>query len=270
MINSIVCLKEVPDTAEAKVDPKTGNLIREGIPSIINPYDIHAVEEAIRLKESYGGKVTILSMGPPKAVDSIRKALGLGADRGILLSDRSFAGSDTLATSYILSQAINKIMTDESVDVVFCGKQAIDGDTAQVGPGIAARLGFAQLTYVTEIGPVDLYAKQLRAARKLEGGTEILTAGFPVLITVEKEINEPRYASFPNMLKAAETEIEVWDKSKFELDESAIGLKGSPTTVSRIFTPPAKTGGKVHQGEPRQLVKDLVDELFNRVLIMDK
>lgn len=270
MVNSIVCLKEVPDTTEAKVDPKTGNLIREGIPSIINPYDIHAVEEALKLKDAYGGKITILCMGPPKAVDSIRKALGLGADRGILLSDRAFAGSDTLATSYILSQAIKKMMSNENVDIIFCGKQAIDGDTAQVGPGIAARLGFAQLTCAIEIRRVDPNAKKLTAARKLEGGAETLTTDFPVLVTVEKEINEPRYASFPNMLKAAQTEIEVWSKNDLELDESNIGLKGSPTTVSRIFTPPAKTGGKVHKGDPRQLAKDLADELFNRVLILDK
>jgi len=270
MVNSIVCLKEVPDTAEAKVDPKTGNLIREGIPSIINPYDIHAVEEAVKLKDTHGGKVTILCMGPPKAVESIKKALGLGADRGILLSDRAFAGSDTLATSYILSQAIKRIMVGEKVDIIFCGKQAIDGDTAQVGPGIAARLGFAQLTYVMDIRHVDINARKVMTARKLEGGAEILQANFPVLITVEKEINEPRYASFPDMLKAAQMEVEIWSKNDFDLEESHIGLKGSPTTVSRIFAPPAKTGGKVYKGEPQQLAKNLADELFNRVLVMDK
>jgi len=270
MINSVVCLKEVPDTAEARVDPKTGNLIREGIPSIINPYDTHAVEEALRIREAHGGKVTILCMGPPKARDSIRKALGLGADRGVLLSDRAFAGSDTLATSYILSQAIRRLLAEGPVDLIFCGKQAIDGDTAQVGPGIATRLGMAQLTYVSEIIRVNPEQKQLQAARKLEGGREVLTAGLPALVTVEKAINEVRYAGFPNMLKAARAEIEVWDKAAIELDETQIGLKGSPTTVSKIFTPPPRTGGKVREGEPRQLVKELVDELFGRVLIMDK
>ncbi len=270
MINAIVCLKEVPDTAEARVDPQTGNLIREGIPSIINPYDTHAVEEALRIKETHGGTVTILCMGPPKARDSIRKALGLGADRGILLTDRAFAGSDTLATSYILSQAIKKLMREGPLDLVFCGKQAIDGDTAQVGPGIATRLGLAQLTYVSEIIRIDPVAKQLQAARKLEGGREVLTAGFPALISVEKAINEIRYASFPNMLKAAQAEIELWDKTSIEADETQIGLKGSPTTVSKIFTPPPRTGGKIRQGNAAQLAKELVDDLFNRVLVMDK
>lgn len=270
MINSVVCLKEVPDTADAKIDPKTGNLIREGIPSIINPYDIHAVEEAIRIKEAHGGTVTILCMGPPKAQDSIKKALGLGADRGILLSDRSFAGSDTLATSYILSQAIKKLMAQGTVDIIFCGKQAIDGDTAQVGPGIAARLDLSQLTYVTEITWIKPGEKQLQAVRKLEGGREVLVTGLPTLITVEKEINDVRYASFPNMLKAARINVDVWDKTTLELDESLIGLKGSPTTVSKIFTPPAKKGGKVHEGDPGQLVKELADELFSRVLVMDR
>ena len=270
MINSIVCLKEVPDTAEARVDPKTGSLIREGIPSIINPYDVHALEEALRLKEAHGGTVTVLCMGPPKARDSIRKALGLGADRGILLSDRAFAGSDTLATSYILSQAIRKMMADGPVDLIFCGKQAIDGDTAQVGPGIATRLGLAQLTYVNEITWVNPEQKQLQAARKLEGGREVLTAGLPALITVEKTINEVRYASFPNMLKAAKAEIELWDKSSIQLEDAQIGLKGSPTTVGKIFTPPPRAGGKIQAGEPRQLVKELADELFRRVLVMDK
>jgi electron transfer flavoprotein beta subunit len=270
MINSVVCLKEVPDTAEARVDPKTGNLIREGIPSIINPYDTHAVEEALRIKEAHGGTVTILCMGPAKARDSVRKALGMGADRGILLSDRAFAGSDTLATSYILAQAIKKLMAEGPVDLVWCGKQAIDGDTAQVGPGIATRLGMAQLTYVSEIIWVKPEQRQLRAARKLEGGREVLTAGLPALITVEKAINEVRYASFPNMLKAAGAEIEVWDKTSVDLDDSRIGLKGSPTTVGRIFTPPPRPGGRVRQGDPRRLVKELADELFNRVLIMDK
>lgn len=270
MLNSVVCLKEVPDTADAKVDPNTGNLLREGIPSIINPYDIHAVEEAVRIKEKHGGMVIILCMGPPKAKDSVKKALGLGADLGILLSDRSFAGSDTLATSYILSQAIRKLMSEGTVDLIFCGKQAIDGDTAQVGPGIAARLEVAQLTYVTGITSIDSRKKQVQVVRKLEGGRETLTSGLPALITVEKAINEVRYASFTNMLRAARTEIKVWDKSALELDESQIGLKGSPTTVSKIFTPPAKKGGRVRAGEPGMLVKELTGELFNRVLIMDR
>jgi len=270
MLNSVVCLKEVPDTADAKIDPKTGNLIREGIPSIINPYDIHGVEEAIRIKEKYGGKVIILCMGPPKAKNSVKKALGLGADLGILVSDRSFGGSDTLATSYILSTAIKKLMSEHTIDFIFCGKQAIDGDTAQVGPGIAARLNIAQLTYVNEITSIDPEKKQVQVVRKLEGGRETLTAKLPALITVEKSINEVRYASFTDMLKAAQAEIKIWDKNSLDLDQSQIGIKGSPTTVNKIFNPPAKKGGKVHTGAPDILVKELVEELFKRVLVMDK
>jgi len=270
MINSVVCLKEVPDTADAKIDPKTGNLIREGIPSIINPYDIHGVEEAIRIKEKFGGRVIILCMGPQKAKNSVKKALGLGADLGILVSDRAFGGSDTLATSYILSAAIKKLMQEHPIDLIFCGKQAIDGDTAQVGPGIAARLGIAQLTYVTEITSLDPEEKKIQVIRKLEGGRECLTAKLPALVTVEKSINEVRYASFPDMLKAAGTEIQIWDKSRLDLDESQIGIKGSPTTVSKIFTPPPKKGGQVHTGAPQDLVKELVNTLFNRVLVMDR
>jgi len=270
MINSVVCLKEVPDTADAKIDPKTGNLLREGIPSIINPYDIHAVEEAVRIKEKYGGTVIILCMGPPKAKNSVRKALGLGADIGILLSDRSFGGSDTLATSYILSTAIRKLMADYTVDLIFCGKQAIDGDTAQVGPGIAARLEIPQLTYASKVSIIDPQKKQLQVIRKLEGGQETMECSLPALITVEKSINDVRYASFPDMLKAAQSEITVWNKSNLDLDDAQIGIKGSPTTVSKIFSPPAKKGGKVHTGAPEMLVKELTDELFNRVLVMDR
>lgn len=270
MVNSVVCLKEVPDTADAKIDPKTGNLIREGIPSIINPYDIHGVEEAIRIKEKHGGMVIILCMGPIKAKNSVRKALGLGADLGILVSDRSFGGSDTLATSYILSAAIKKIMSEHPIDLIFCGKQAIDGDTAQVGPGIAARLNIAQLTYVTEITFINPGNKQIQVVRKLEGGKETLKAALPALITVEKSLNQVRYAAFPNMLKAARAKIKIWNKNDLDLDESQIGIKGSPTTVNKIFNPPAKKGGKVQQGPPEILVKELVDELFNRVLVLDR
>ncbi|HEX3030865.1 MAG TPA: electron transfer flavoprotein subunit beta/FixA family protein [Bacillota bacterium] len=270
MLNSVVCLKEVPDTADAKVDPKTGNLIREGIPSIINPYDIHAVEAAVRLKEQHGGMVIILCMGPPKAKESVKKALGVGADLGILVSDGGFAGSDTLATSYILSEAIRKLMQEYQVDLIFCGKQAIDGDTAQVGPGIAARLRIAQLTYVTAINGVDVEQREIEIVRKLEGGSETLLARLPALITVEKSINEVRYSSFVNMLQAARSEIQVWNKTTLGLDLAQIGLKGSPTTVSKIFTPPAKQGGKVRTGEPGPLVKELAGELLNHVLVMDR
>ncbi|MDA8227158.1 MAG: electron transfer flavoprotein subunit beta/FixA family protein, partial [Desulfitobacterium hafniense] len=196
----VVCLKQVPDTSEVRIDPKTNTLMREGVPSIINPYDAHALEEAIRLKEKVGGKVTIISMGPPQAKEALKKGMSFGADRAILLSDRAFAGSDSLATAYILSTAILKLAETEPVDIVFAGKEAIDGDTAQTGPGIAVRLNYPQLTYVIKVR--NLEDKTITVERKLETGKEVVQAQLPALVTCEKSLNEIRYASLPNMMKA--------------------------------------------------------------------
>lgn len=239
-MHAVVCIKQVPDTTEVKIDPKTNTLMRKGVPSIANPYDLHALEEALHLKDRYGGKVTAISMGPTQAREVIKKAISLGADDGILLCDVVFAGSDTLATSYILSQAIREINERERVDVILVGKQAIDGDTAQVGPGIATRLGIPPLTYVLRIDDVDLKGRKIRVERMLETGREVVEASLPVLLTTVKEANEVRYASLPNLVKAIRHEVKVWNKNSFPLDPSQCGLKGSPTQVKKIFAPPVR------------------------------
>lgn len=272
-MHAVVCVKQVPDTAEVRIDPETNTLIREGVPSIINPYDSHAVEAAVRIKEQVGGKVTVITMGPPQAEEVLRKAISLGADEGILLSDRAFAGSDTLATSYVLAQAIRKIAEKEPVDIILCGKQAIDGDTAQVGPGIAVRLDYNQLTYVMEIFNLDLAKKEIKVKRKLEGQSEVIKAKLPVLLTVVKDINDLRYASFPNMLNAAMAKITIWTKNEVDFDENELGLKGSPTTVRRIWPPPGRPGGQMIPNadvDPEGAASNLVNILLKEIIIADK
>ncbi|MHB8172188.1 MAG: electron transfer flavoprotein subunit beta/FixA family protein [Thermincolia bacterium] len=266
-MHMVVCLKQVPDATEVKIDPKTNTLVREGVPAIINPYDIHALEEAIVIKEKYGGRVTVITMGPPMAVESLKKAVSYGADEAILLSDRAFAGSDTLATSYILAQAIKKVNEKEPVDLILCGKQAIDGDTAQVGPGIAVRMGVPQLTFVMKVDTVDQAVGEIQVQRKLEAVREVIRAKLPALLTVEKSLNTIRYASLPNLIRAADYEVKVWGKGDLNLDETQLGLKGSPTKVSRIFAPPQRPGGEVIQGPPEAAVKTLVEKLITRDII---
>lgn len=264
----VVCLKQVPDSSEVRIDPKTNTLMREGVPSIINPYDAHALEEAIRLKEKMGGKVTIVTMGPPQAKEAIRKAMSFGADRAILLSDRAFGGSDSLATAYIITQAILKIHETDPVDLVLAGKEAIDGDTAQTGPGIACRLGFPQLTYVIKV--TDINKDTITVQRKLETGKEVVQAKLPALLTVEKELNELRYASLPNMMKAASYEPEVITASSYDFDPTQMGLKGSPTSVNKIFAPPARSGGDKYDGtkDPQGVAAQVVEKIFQQNIIM--
>lgn len=268
-IHYVVCLKQVPDTTEVRINPKTNTLMREGVPSIINPYDAHAVEEALRLRDRYGGTVTLICMGPPQARESLKKALSIGAERAILLSDRAFAGSDTLATSYILSQAIRKVAETEPVDLVLCGKQAIDGDTAQVGPGIARRLGFPQLTYVMQVDGIDLEKREIQVHRKLEGARQVVRSRLPALLTVVKDLNEIRYASLPDMVRAARAEIATWGKAEIGGDESKMGLKGSPTTVRSIFAPPQRAGGEIVPGDPAAAALELVQKLVTSRVIAD-
>ncbi|WP_206812124.1 electron transfer flavoprotein subunit beta/FixA family protein [Paradesulfitobacterium ferrireducens] len=264
----LVCLKQVPDTSEVRIDPATNTLMREGVPSIINPYDAHALEEAIRLKEKVGGKVTIISMGPPQAKEALKKAMSFGADRAILLSDRAFAGSDSLATAYVLTVAIQKVHESDPVDLVFTGKEAIDGDTAQTGPGIAQRLGFPQLTYAIKVR--DLNDGWVTVERKTEAGREVAKAMLPALITVEKELNELRYASLPNMMKAAKYEPEYWEAKSLPYDTTQLGLKGSPTSVVRIFPPPARSGGDKIDGmkDPQGAAAMVVEKMFQQNIIM--
>lgn len=242
-MNILVCIKQVPDTKIIKVNPKTNTLDRSSAPAILNPYDAHAVEEAVRLKKIHGGKVVVLSMGPPQAKEAIKKCVEIGADEGYLISDRRFAGADTLATSYALYKAIQKLMDEDGIDLVLCGKHAIDGDTGQVGPGIARRMEIPPLTNVIKVEEVDPAEKMIKVRRKIENGYEIIQSTLPCLLTVEKEINEVAYSPLPNMLRAARYNPIVWTVDDLkDVDMKQLGLKGSPTIVGKMW-PPAKSDG---------------------------
>lgn len=241
----IVCIKQVPDTNQVRLDPVTGTLIRDGVPSIINPEDKNALEEALHLRETHGGQVLVLTMGPPQAISALRLAIAMGADRAILLSDRAFAGSDTLATSRTLAAAIRKI---GNYSLVLAGRQAIDGDTAQVGPQIAEHLGIPQLTFA---GHLEIRGDQVQVKRMVEEGYEVTVAPLPVLITAVKELNEPRYPMGSGVFKAfREDRIETWGLAELDLEPALLGLKGSPTQVHATFTPHTERRSEVHpQGE---------------------
>jgi electron transfer flavoprotein beta subunit len=260
----ICCVKQVPDTAQVKIDPETNTLIRSGVESICNPYDLVAVEMAVRLVEKYSGKVTVISMGPPQAEAALRDCLALGATEAVLLSDRAFAGADTLATSYTLARTIAKIASGEPIDLVICGKQAIDGDTAQTGPGVATRLGYSQFTYVAEIIAVDTAKKTIKVRREVEAGSEIIEGKMPALLTVELETARPRYASLPHLVRALRQEVKVWGAGDIEGAPEHLGLKGSPTSVKEIFAPPVRTGGVVFDGSGNrgQATADFLNALF--------
>jgi electron transfer flavoprotein beta subunit len=259
-----VCIKQVPDSTEVKINPETNTLVREGVASITNPFDEFAVEEALLTKEKYGGEIHVMTMGPPQAVEILRNALAVGADKVYLVSDRAFAGADTLATAYTLAKTIEKI---GGADLVICGKQAIDGDTAQVGPGIATRLGIPQLTYVAKVREIDLAKKKIVVERMLENGREVVEASLPVLITVVKDINEPRLPSLLGIKKAAKAQIPTLTAAEIGVDENKAGLKGSPTWVSKIFSPEARGGGEVLKGELTEVVPLLVEKLMESKLI---
>lgn len=258
----VVCVKQVPETSDVKTNLETGSLIREGAGVAINPFDEFAVEEAVRTKEKYGGsKVIAISMGPVRAGEVLKKALAMGADEAYLISHKSFAGSDTLATSYILAEVVKKI---GDVDLIFAGKQAIDGDTGQVGPGIACRLGFSPITYVSKIREIDLKNKTVTAERFLEDGIEVVQFPIPAVITVMKNINTPRIPSIMAILKASKKEIETLGPEDIPgLDMSKIGLNGSPTSVKRIFPPETKgKKAEIFTGEISQAVSSLADRLM--------
>jgi electron transfer flavoprotein beta subunit len=266
----VTCIKQVPDTTQVKIDPVTGTLIREGVPSIINPFDAHALEESLRLKDRYGFKVVAISMGPPSAEMTLRKAIALGVDDAILLSDRAFGGADTLATSMVLASAIKKLSEEDEIALVLCGKQTIDGDTAQVGPGIAARLKFTQLTSVDKVEEVDMQKKRITVRCKFEGRYEILDSCFPAMIAVLREINKPRYPTVPMRLMADEATIKVWDNKVMKINEDEIGLKGSATAVRRIFSPD-KAAGQILGGgdalDPEEAARMLINKLVSKNLI---
>jgi len=263
-LHIVVCIKQVPDTEElpkVRVDPKDNTIVREEIKSIINPFDENAIEEALRIKEKLGASVTCISMGPPQAKEALRKALAMGADRVILVSDPVFAGSDTLATSFVLSEAIKKL---GNFDLILAGKQAIDGDTAQVGPGLAEWLGIPQVTYVRKL---EIKDGLVRAERTLEDCFEVIEAKLPCLVTVTKEINEPRYPSLRGLLKAKKMEIPIWNNGYLNLPKDRVGLDGSPTRVVRVFTPEPPPKGKVIEGDINEKVEKLIKEFKKRNLL---
>ncbi|ODV43070.1 nitrogen fixation protein FixA [Cupriavidus sp. UYMMa02A] len=234
----VVCIKQVPDSAQIRVHPVTNTIMRQGVPAIVNPYDLFSLEEALRLKDRLGGRITALCMGPPQAEDALRKCISFGADDAVLITDRAFAGADTLATSYALAAAIQQITTQQTVDIVFTGKQTIDGDTAQVGPGIARRLGFQLLTYVSKVVETDLDARSIVVERRAEGGVQVLQTALPCLVTMLENTNELRFATLPAMIHAAAFPIRKWNREQAGItDLNKIGLKGSPTVVSKVFGP---------------------------------
>lgn len=251
----VVCIKQVPDTSEVKINLETGTLIREGVPSIINPFDMHAIEAGLQLKEKTSGTVTVITMGPPQAETALREALSLGVDKAVLLCDKAFAGSDTWATSYTLSKAIKKI----GADIVICGKQAIDGDTAQVGPETAEFLDIPHISYVRKIE--DVTDNLIRVHRLMDEGYDIVEATIPVLITVVKELNEPRLPSLKGKIAAKKAEITKWGINDIEIDENDAGLKGSPTQVKSIFKPQIRSDRKMLEGTPEEQVEALINEL---------
>jgi len=255
--NIVVAVKQVPDTNQVKIDPETGTLIREGVPFIVNPFDTHALEAGLQLKDRFGGQVIAISMGPPNTVMT-------------LVSDRMFGGADTLATSYVLTEAIRRIERENGrIDLVICGKQTIDGDTAQVGPGLATRLGFAQLTLVDQIIDFSQEGHTITVRRKLEGRKEVVQTQLPALLTMVREGNKPRYPTVPARLGAEEAEVQVWNNDLLKLAPELIGLRGSATNVKRIFAPERKMGEILGDGEkdPQGAVQLLVQKLVERDLL---
>ena len=251
----VVCIKQVPDTTEIKIDPETNRIIREGVAAIINPFDTYALEESIRLKEKYGGETIVLSMGPPQAESALREALSLGMDKAILLSDETFAGSDTLATSYTLGQAIKKI----GFDLIICGKEAMDGSTGQVGPELAETLNIPHIAYVSEI--LEIKDKKLKAQRMMEDHYEILQTTLPLLVTVTKEINEPRLPSLRGTIRAKREKLAVWSASDLEGEKKRFGADGSPTRVIKVFRPVVRKSGIILDGNVTEIADKLYQEL---------
>lgn len=250
----IVCIKQVPDAKDVRLDPVTNTLAREGVQSIMNPYDQHALEEAVRLKETYGGEVTVVTMGPPQAEEMLRQAISCGADQAVLVSDRAFAGADTWATAYTLAKVISHI---GGADLILCGKQAIDGDTAQVGPGLAIRLDLPFMTCVQKIRSCD--AQAIIVERMMDDGYDVVQSSLPAVVTVVKNINEPRVPSLKGKMRAKSATILRLTAAEIGADASCIGLAGSPTQVSKVFPPPARGQRTVLTGSLDEQIVQLVD-----------
>lgn len=258
----LVCVKQVPDTTEVKIDKEKGTLIREGVPSILNPDDANALEEALRVKDEHSDvTVTVVSMGPPQATEMLRECLAMGADDAFLLSDRSFGGSDTWATANVIASGIKKI---GNFDIIFTGRQAIDGDTAQVGPQISENLEIPQVTYVQKF---EIKGNEVMVQRQLEDGYEIIKVKTPVLLTAVKELNEPRYMAVDKIYDAYKKEITVLTNKELKMQDTLVGLKASPTKVFKSFTPQPKGKGIMFEGTPKNVVDKLVVALKQKHII---
>jgi len=255
-MNIVVCIKQVPGTTVVKINQENNTLVREGVDSIINPFDTYAIEEGVRLKERFGGKVTVITMGPPQAEAALKQSIELGADDGILVSDRAFAGSDTLATSYILSQAIRKI---SSYELVITGKQTLDGDTGQVGPEIAQRLDIPFVAYVSAVE--DVNGGKMKVRRMTDEGYEVMESPIPCVMSVSKEINIPRLPSLRGKMRAKSASFPVWSAADIEIDTEKIGVAGSPTWVMQIFSPKRERNSEMLQGDSQQKVDQLCEKL---------
>jgi len=256
-VNIVVCIKQVPGTTKVKINPETGTLIRDGVEAVVNPFDEYAIEEALRIREKVGGVVKVITMGPPQAETALRSAIAMGADEAYLISDRAFAGSDTWATSYTVSRGIQTL---GKVDLIICGKQAIDGDTAQVGPGVAEMLGLPYVAWVRKVE--EITDSHIRVERLMEEGYDVVEMPLPGLITVVKEINTPRMASLKGKMKAKSAQINIINASSMQVDMARLGLKGSPTQVLRSFVPERKTGGEKIKDE----LPVMVDKLKSTIL----
>ncbi|MCQ2320333.1 MAG: electron transfer flavoprotein subunit beta/FixA family protein [Bacteroidales bacterium] len=259
-MNIIVCIKQVPDTTEIKIDPVKNTLIREGVPSIMNPDDKGGLELALRFKDKYGANVTVISMGPPQADVILREAFAMGVDRAILLSDRKFAGADTLATSYALAGAIKTM----DYDLIIAGRQAIDGDTAQVGPEMAEHLGLPQVSYVMD---AERKGDNLIVKKENEDSIQVLEVEGKCVLTVLASAFEPRYMTVSGIVEAYDKEVEVWGADKLDVDEERLGLKGSPTKVFQSFPKAMKAPGEVHEVSEEEAVELIVNKLKEKHII---
>ena len=257
-MNIIVCIKQVPNTNEVKINKETNTIIREGVEAIINPFDTYAIEEAVRIKEKTNGIVTALSMGIPSVADLLKETIAVGVDNAVLLSDRAFAGADTLATAYTLSMGIKKI---GEYDLIICGKQATDGDTAQVGPSLAEKLGLPHTTYVRKIE--EIRERYIRCQRLTDNGYEVIEMPLPAVITVVKEINEPRLPSLKGMMKAKKAQVTLWTADDINADKKLTGLNGSPTQVVKTFVPEHEIESVIFSGTPQEQAKELVEKLLS-------
>jgi electron transfer flavoprotein alpha/beta subunit len=258
----VVCIKQVPDAESVKTDPETGRLIREGVAATLNPFDMFALEEALRLKERFGGSVTILSMGPKNALHSIKFALAMGADEGVLLSDRAFAGADTLATSYTISRGIEKI---GEYDLILCGIKTTDGDTGQVGANLAELLDIPNIYYLKRIRKIE--GNELVLERLLEDRIQLLSASFPCLITVLKGTNIPRLPTLKDKLEAKQKPIKTYSSKHLDIDASKIGMEGSPTRVVKVFPPDKRKKGVILKGDPNKSTQELIKFLELKQLV---